>query len=520
MATRQKFYDNSAIRLFLGLVVGALALSVEIFFQQAMMNQNPFVLKSYFVPVIYGGISGIVISYFINKNQQSLKYRYQVEHSQKTKFQKEFEKTNKLLKQMKNRLQHEVNERQHTSAALRKAKNEIISLADEGQILGRVLIVDDDLSFLRMIMDQMGGIEFNLITAAGGREGLMKMAQNPVDLVIADYKMPEMSGADFLKNTKFDFPSVSRAVMSDFDYHPSVVKILTEGLATTAFARPTNGDASELFSAIVRLLKIRKRINDQKIRSLMTSIDRLPQLPHIFNEFSDAIRRESNYQILADIVSKDTGIATKLMQLANSAFLAAEKTSSLEQSIMMLGVNACRDIVLTVSLIEQGTEKAQHMDYLQKVMKHSMVVNKYLDPVSKLVLGSGIDKNYKSIGLTHDIGKMVLLQYFPDRFEKIISYQYSHPHTSFYDSEIALGYDDCTHAEVGAYLLDLWNFPEASVEVALFHHNPSTARDAKHSDLLRTVSVTNELVNYLTRPVNLENINFNNIFKAIKNDLV
>ena len=503
----------------MGLGLGALALSVELFFQQAVMGQNPFYLQSYIIPLAYGSISGAILAYFISKSQAAMKQQLHVERNRRSKFQHDFEKTNKLLKHLKGRLDRELSANKQTSSALRKAKIEINRINEESTSLGRVLIVDDEFNFLKYLQDHMFDSGFELVTATSGREGLMKLAMDHVDLVISDYKMPEMSGADFLKNVKFDFPHVSRAVMSDFEYQPTVVKILTDGLATTAFSKPSNNDISDLRAAITRMLKIRRLLSDHRLQELMTGLDKLPKLPLIFNEFSDAVRRDANYQILAEIISKDTAIAAKLMQVANSAFMATEKTGSLEQSIMMLGVNATRDIVLTVSLMEQGTPKAEHLDYFQKIMKHSMVVNKYMEPVSKLVFGKNIDQNYRSIGLTHDIGKIMMLQHFPDRFEKIISYQLQHPHTSFYDCEIAMGFEECTHSEIGAYLMDMWNFPEASIEIALFHHRPSEAKDVKHLDVLKAVSITNELVNYLNRQVNLDNVNFTNMFKAIRNDL-
>ena len=515
-----KISENQFIRILFGVGLGILALSIEAFFQQAFMGHNPFDVKVYIVPLIYGSISGGVLAYFISKNLTSLKHLLRVETYRKKKFQNDYEKTNKLLKHLKGRLDRELTENKQTTTALRKAKIEINRINEESSSLGRVLIVDDEYNFLKFLQDQMYNAGFELVTAASGKEGLMKLASNHIDIVISDYKMPEMSGADFLKNVKFDFPRASRAVLADFEYQPSVVKILTDGLATTAFAKPSNNDVTELTDSITRMLKIRRRLSDHKLQELMTGLDNLPRLPHIFNEFSDAIRRESNYQILSEIVSRDTAISAKLMQVANSAFLATEKTGSLEQSIMMLGVNATRDIVLTVSLMEQGSQKAEHIDQFQRIMKHSMVVNKYMEPISKLVFGKAIDQNFKSIGLTHDIGKIMMLQNFPDRYERVINYQIQHPQTGFFDSELALGFEECTHAEIGAYLMDLWNFPEASVEVSLFHHRPSDARDIKHLDVLKAVSITNELVNYLSRPINLDNVNLGNLFKAIKKDLV
>ena len=40
-----------------------------------------------------------------------------------------------------------------------------------------------------------------------------------------------------------------------------------------------------------------------------------------------------------------------------------------------------------------------------------------------------------------------------------------------------------THAEVGAYLLDLWGLPAPLVEAVALHHQPSLANDSEFSSL-------------------------------------
>ena len=94
-----------------------------------------------------------------------------------------------------------------------------------------------------------------------------------------------------------------------------------------------------------------------------------------------------------------------------------------------------------------------------------------------------------------------------------------YPKKSFYDCEIALGYANCTHAEIGAYFLDLWNFPDISIEAALYHHSPSTIENEKHDEILRITSFSNEIVNYITRATNFENINYNEFLKSMRKEL-
>ena len=65
----------------------------------------------------------------------------------------------------------------------------------------RILIIDDELGpreSLRMILKN----EYDLLVASCGGEGLQLFSEQPVDLVITDVKMPEVSGLDVLKRVR------------------------------------------------------------------------------------------------------------------------------------------------------------------------------------------------------------------------------------------------------------------------------------------------------------------------------
>lgn len=62
-----------------------------------------------------------------------------------------------------------------------------------------VLIIDDDpaqLSMLQMMVERAG---YKVITADSGAEALHLAEERPFNVIVADYKMPNMSGFDFVK---------------------------------------------------------------------------------------------------------------------------------------------------------------------------------------------------------------------------------------------------------------------------------------------------------------------------------
>jgi two-component system chemotaxis response regulator CheY len=64
----------------------------------------------------------------------------------------------------------------------------------------RFLIVDDSSTMRRIIINTLTKLGYKEFHEAGnGREGMDKLASTPVDMIITDWNMPEMSGIDFIR---------------------------------------------------------------------------------------------------------------------------------------------------------------------------------------------------------------------------------------------------------------------------------------------------------------------------------
>lgn len=64
----------------------------------------------------------------------------------------------------------------------------------------RFLVVDDSSTMRRIIINTLSKIGYtDVIEAGNGREGIEKVNEGPVDLIITDWNMPEMNGIEFVR---------------------------------------------------------------------------------------------------------------------------------------------------------------------------------------------------------------------------------------------------------------------------------------------------------------------------------
>ncbi len=75
-----------------------------------------------------------------------------------------------------------------------------------------ILLVDDNkhgLSARKHVLEELG---FRALTATSGKAGLDLLSKNPVDLLVTDYKMPDMNGIELIqhvrRSAKADLPIV------------------------------------------------------------------------------------------------------------------------------------------------------------------------------------------------------------------------------------------------------------------------------------------------------------------------
>lgn len=334
----------------------------------------------------------------------------------------------------------------------------------------RILVVDDESMILR-VMERViqATIQADVTTALSGMLALDAMKSTPFDVVISDLSMPGMDGKQLLEVVRELYPDTVRMVFTA--RAGDEFGLCTVDLAHQFFLKP--GAMSTISDRVQRVLEFQRLLPETcSLDQMVSRISALPSIPDVYQ----ALERElsnpnASMEKIGKIVEMDISISAKILQLVNSAFFGLrEHVSSPAQAANLIGVKILRALVLSSHVFSEWKSKAIPGFSIQSLWDHSLGVASRAQKIgAKEKLESVAKEDIYVSGLFHDIGKLVIAANLPDSCTQI-SEVCRKDGLSLVDGETRiLG---VSHAEVGAYLLAVWGFPDSIVNCCAYHHSP------------------------------------------------
>ena len=218
----------------------------------------------------------------------------------------------------------------------------------------------------------------------------------------------------------------------------------------------------------------------------------IPTLPVVAIKVNKLLQ---NYDIsiteLTETIEKDQAIVSRILRLVNSAFYGLQsKVESVHQALVVLGLNTVRNVVISVSVIKafSGKDSFEGFD-IKDFWRHSVgvaVASRYLAVQTRL---DNPDDCFIA-GLLHDIGKVILSEYFKEPFGQVWA-SVRDDGLSFYEAERNLL--PLNHAQIGGHLAAKWRLPPDLIDTIRYHHTPREG--ASNLDQLMIVHVADIIVN-------------------------
>ena len=107
---------------------------------------------------------------------------------------------------------------------------------------GRILVLDDEENYAVMLKDLLCDHNYKVDMATRPERAISQIEEIPYDLIISDYKMPVMDGADFLKKARELYPNLPFILVSGLMNTPELVKVANMSV-TLVMEKPLDTEA-------------------------------------------------------------------------------------------------------------------------------------------------------------------------------------------------------------------------------------------------------------------------------------
>lgn len=334
----------------------------------------------------------------------------------------------------------------------------------------RLLFVDDEpmvLNGLRRALHSMQR-EWEMEFVASPGAALECLDRAPFDAIITDMRMPIMDGAQLLEQVKQTHGDVVRVVLSGQSEMETVLRSIAP--AHQFLSKPCN--IQELKTRLAQAFAMRDHLQNPAIASIISRMRSIPSLPALYHELTVALESENTSTCqIEEIISKDVGMAAKILQLANSAFISARgHVSSLREAVCLIGAETVRSLTLSIHVFSQFDRNDSTAALLPPLWDHSVAVAALAQKIAEAETRSKAagEESFTS-GLLHDLGKIVLLAEMPQEYKRVVEHMGQQTQTM---RDLEMEFVGCPHEEIGACLMCTWGLPKSVVEAVEFHHRP------------------------------------------------
>ena len=232
------------------------------------------------------------------------------------------------------------------------------------------------------------------------------------------------------------------------------------------------------------------------LRSILSRIEELPVLPAVaLQALKLSMQDDVNLDYLARIMESDPVLTARILRLVNNAQAGLPtRISTVKQAVTLAGLTQVRCALLGVLVKEYlpgGTP--QLADMSRQLWIHSLM--------TAILSGLIAERTFPELretafvgGILHDIGKLVIMDVFPEIAIRIEEVRREKRLDSVDAEQRILETNHCT---VGKIFAQQWNLPEQLVECIWLHHHRVDAMDG--SSLNWEVTAIVSLANLLAQ---------------------
>ena len=206
---------------------------------------------------------------------------------------------------------------------------------------------------------------------------------------------------------------------------------------------------------------------------------------------------------MADVISRDPAMATRLLRVCNSALFASAggATESVRDGIMRIGLSETRNILVTSAVMSvfPTCEQFELDPFWRHCVSSAIATGDMAEQSGSIAPREGGKKHstagspYYLAGLLHDIGVLICSTTLAGAYTEVLRKNEVAREPLFVTEKDQLGFH---HGEIGAALLLHWGLPEPVIQGAEWHHDPGCAPTEARS-VAGIIHVTDWLLHHL-----------------------
>ncbi len=259
-------------------------------------------------------------------------------------------------------------------------------------------------------------------------------------------------------------------------------------------------------------------LSEEQIRHILQGI-RIPPQPQILVDLQmEQAMPDPDLKQIARLVSQDVGLSGTMLKFVNSpVFGLANKITSIEQAVSLLGLNSVINILNGISI--KGEMSDEKIVSLTRFWDTANDIAMVCANIAKQIGYYSPDSAY-AMGLFHNAGIPLMMVRFPD-YQNIIEQSYAAKNSRVVDIEN--GYCNTNHAVVGYYTAKSWNLPPTICEVIAEHHSADQlfankdGKEQEKKNLLAILKIAEHICgNFITLGGQTEDYEWN----RVKNDIL
>jgi HD-like signal output (HDOD) protein len=212
----------------------------------------------------------------------------------------------------------------------------------------------------------------------------------------------------------------------------------------------------------------------ERVKKLVDRIQGLPTLPVMLNNINQMILNpRTSPKEVAHVISNDPSLTSKVLRVVNSSFYGfPNRITTITHAIVILGFNTIKSIVLSSTIFDVFRRPLRPGDFDRtEFWKHSIGCGAAAKAIGRRLNYPMLEELFIA-GLLHDVGKIVMDQFMPDKFLEVLNVVRTKDCLIAQAETEVLG---ATHADVGAWLFEKWNLSKGLIETTRCHHNPALA---------------------------------------------